>query len=203
MASPRKAKKVEQAPEVAMVTLQDLIDATQRGEVLYTSPEFHEALIATGVAEINPAMVDVHGNIATRAILKDPDTPKMEDTPVTQPTQKPVFEIKTASELPKVVRKSSGNRQGRTPIYPFADLEVSQYFFVPNGEDGKSKAKALASTVATWNSRYAEVIEGETRKNRKGAIVPATRQTRKFKIFDTTEVVDGVEVAGAKIFRVE
>lgn len=207
MASPRsKSKKTEtqeQTPETALastVSLADVIAATQAGQFVYTSPEFHDPLIAEGKVEINPAMVDNDGKIATRAILaEETDKPK-EDTPVTQPTTKPVFAIKTASELPTRTRKPGGNREGRPSVYPFDALEINQYFFVPDSATKSGDAgKSLASTVAAANVRYAKPVEGQTRTNRKGNVVPVTVQERKFTVFGNTEE-DGVK--GAKVFRV-
>lgn len=207
--SPRnRSKKTEATPETAVtatVTLTDVIAATQAGNFVYTSPEFHNPLIASGQVEINVDMTDEHGNIATRAVLADQTQNPKEDTTVTQPEQtkavKPTFEIKTASQLPTRVRKSGGNRAGRAAVYPFDELEINQYFFVPN-KDGKSAAKSLASTVAGANKRHSEVIEGQTRQVTRGknvgATVEATKQLRKFVVFDSPE--GGVE--GAKVFRV-
>lgn len=188
-----------------VVTLAQVVDATKAGEIVYTSAEFHTPFVESGDMEVNPDMTDANGNIATRATpkaLNQMTESAIQTAPVAAAKAKPVFEIKTGA-IPERTRASGGSRAGRTPVYPFDQLEVNQYFFVPNDPNAKAPAaKSLASSVAGANERFSEVIEGETRVNRKGNTVPATRPVRKFKIYDTVETIDGIEVKGAKIFRV-
>ena len=199
MATSRNRKSTAATTETAPAfSLETVIAATKAGSFVYTPAEFHVPLIASGDVEINSEIVDEHGNIATRATSKHTESAQMTQTAAaTAAPAKPKFEIKTASELPTRTRTGGGNRAGRAPIYPFDALEVNQYFCVPN-EGDKVAAKSLASTVAAANVRYSEEIPGQTRVNRKGATVTATKQLRKFKVFDTEE--DGVK--GAKVFRV-
>ena len=209
MASPprnRKPDAVGASTEVVenKITLADVIEATKAGNIVYTSAEFHNPLIESGEVEINPGMIDEHGNIATRAILKKEETVMTESAV----TAKPKFEIEADVAIPERVRKSGGLRAGRTPVYPFDGLEIGQSFFVPNKEGAKTTAaNAMASTTAGANARFTEVVEGETRVNRKGKTVPKTVQTRLFKVFSTERMVmvDGVETKqlGARVFRVE
>lgn len=196
MATKPRSNKAANAATTPAFSLEQVIAATKADSFVYTPAEFHAPLIASGDVEINSEMTDDAGNIATRATQKH-----LESNPVTQTAQKPKFEIKTASELPTRTRASGGNRAGRAPIYPFDQLEVNQYFFVPNDGE-KVAAKSLASTVAAANVRHSEEIAGSTRVNRKGNSVVATRQLRRFKVFDTVETIEGVEVKGAKVFRV-
>lgn len=203
MATPRnrKATATPEAAIAATVTLADVIAATERGEIIYTSPEFHTPLVQAGKVEINPSMVNESGMIATRAIRQTPETYK-EETKMTQ-AQKPSFEIESGVELPQRVRKV-GVGVGRSAVYPFEQLEIGQSFFVPNESDDKPAAKKMASTVATANIRYSEEIPGQTRTNRKGATVPATRPLRKFQVFDTDRTLsDGTVQKGARIFRMK
>lgn len=194
----------------SVISLQTVIDATKADGFVYTPASFHDPLIASGDVEINVEMKDEAGNIATRATDKALNTVNTQTTPAgTAAPEKvaPKFEIEAGIPIPARTRVAgAGLRAGRTPIYPFDALEIGQSFFVPNvGE--KSAAKAMASTVAGANSRYVEVIEGQTRENRKGKTVPATKQLRKFKIFDTErDVTDAAGVVtkqkGARVFRV-
>lgn len=202
----RKPAAVAASTEVIenKITLADVIEATKAGNFVYTSPEFHNPLIESGEVVINLGMIDEHGNIATRAILKKEKTVMTESAV----TAKPKFEIEADVAIPERVRKSGGLRAGRMPVYPFDGLEIGQSFFVPNKEGAKTTAaKAMASTVAGANARFTEVVEGETRVNRKGATVPKTIPVRLFKVFDTERavMVDGVETKqlGARVFRVE
>ena len=86
---------------------------------------------------------------------------------------------------------SGRGRGGNT--YPFDALNVGQSFFVPNSEDKPNAAKSLASTVSSATARYAEVVEGQFKTNKKGEQVPVTRDTRKF-------IVRSVE-GGARVWR--
>lgn len=101
------------------------------------------------------------------------------------------FEIQTGIAIP-----STSARAGSS-VYPFEQLPVNGSFFVPATEDKQNPAKSLASTVASANARYSEVIEGETRTNRKGDTVPATRQLRQFVVRSVVEN----DVAGARVWR--
>jgi len=201
-ASPRKNKPAATAHVEASapeMTLEIVRQATEAGNIVYTSAEFHNPLIESGDVEINSGMIDEHGNIATRAIFKE--TPMIETTEINV-TEKPKFEIESDVVIPDRVRKVSGNRAGRTPVYPFDALEVGQAFHVADKSADKPAAKAMASTVAGANARYAEVVEGEFRTNRKGVSVPVTKQLRQFKVFEATKtMLDGSVVPGAYIKR--
>lgn len=179
-----------------VVTLAQVIEATKADGFVYTAPAFHAALVESGDVEINPEMTDAHGNIATRATAKHTQE---SSAPMTEhvTAAKPSFEIETVP-MPERTRKPSGLRAGRTPLYPFDSLEVGQSFFVADKAADKPAFKAMASTVAGANARHSEVIEGQTRVNRKKETVPATRQLRKFKIVEDEK--NGQK--GARIFRV-
>lgn len=210
-ATPSTNTPVSSGPAIP-VTLADVIAATKVDSFVYTSPEFHTALIASGDVEVNPDIKSAEGLLATRATPKaiaamsQPATPPVAAVPA---KEKPSFVIEADIPIPDRTRNSSGLRAGRTPVYPFDALELGQSFFVPNPANGKSAAKAMASTVAGANARYVEEIPGSTRVNRKGATVTATKQLRKFKIFDTERDVTNKETGeitkqkGARIFRVK
>jgi hypothetical protein len=84
MATKRNSKKAEVAAEVpAFVPIstgsfESVVKATEAGSFCYTSPDVHAPLAAQGLVEINPALVDEAGNVATRAtesgiaLSKDP-----------------------------------------------------------------------------------------------------------------------------------
>jgi len=187
MGSPRTKNKAAEAPATPAVTLDQVKQATRADSFVYTSPAFHTELLAQGLVIINPDMTNEAGDIATRATFKDEsqvtETQTISQADVATIKAKPVFEI--TDDVPAPVKKprQGATNAGRDETYPFSAVEVGKGFFVP----GKT-AKAMASTVASANARYSEVIEGETRtqtrgKN-KGAVVPATRQLRKFIVFD-------------------
>lgn len=204
MATPRKGKPAATAPfesSAPQITLEHVQDATKAGNIVYTSAEFHTPFIKSGEVEINPSMTDEHGNIATRAIFKEETT--MTETATVAATAKPVFAVESGLAIPDRVRKTGGARAGRTPVYPFDGLEVGGSFFVADKSADKPAVKAMASTVAGANARYSEEVEGQTRINRKGAVVPVTKQLRLFKVFDThLDPADTTSQKGARVFRV-
>lgn len=109
---------------------------------------------------------------------------------------KPMFKIESNVDIPAQTRRT------RTSAFPFDQLEVGQSFFVAATEDKPDPAKSLASTVNGANERHSEVIPGETVTNRKGNVVPARKPLRKFIVRAVTEQQDGVEVKGARVWRV-
>lgn len=198
-----KAKKTV-APKF---TLAHVIEATKADSFVYTDASFHEPLVVSGDVMINPAMVQ-DGMIATRAtdkhLIETTMTEPIIQNTVTAATAKPLFAIVTGEMIPEKVRRTTGPRAGRTAIYPFEDLPVGGYFFVANSTKvgAKPAFKSMASTVAGANAKFVEEIAGESRVNRKGNTVPATKQLRMFKLFDSEIEQHGVKVLGAKIFRV-
>lgn len=223
MASPRKVASVA-TPVVAEAqtfaySLESVIEATLNSGFVYTSPAFHLSLIESGDVEVNPELVNENGEVATRATAKhlptvaqpEPESIKMiEQTATVAATVAATatprnFAIKLR-EMPTITRKLSGVRAGRTPTYPFDQLGLPEtgtayesFFVADSGE--KSAVTSLASTVSGANARYAEVVPGEFRVNRKHKTVPVTRQLRKFKAVEGVEIIDGVEVKGAFVFR--
>lgn len=194
----------------AQALLEKIIEATKGTEgLLYVDEKAVAALVSAGLVEINPDMRDGADNVAARAT-----SAAMEPQPMTTPatvtnTAPSSF---TIASVPIPAAKRGGRTGGK---YPFDLLEVGQSFFVPDPKkaDGTPEldkdgnpvrmAKALASTVTSANERYAEEIPGETRTNRKGKVVPATKQIREFTI---RSVEDGAAwgstgVKGAAIFR--
>ncbi|MES2180698.1 MAG: hypothetical protein V4493_01185 [Pseudomonadota bacterium] len=211
--SPRNRKSVSAAAVVETVEpvakphvhirLQDVIDATKANSFVYTSAEFHNPLIASGEVEINPDMTDEHGNVATRAIIKEKEEPVMTEVSTATVSTKPVFVLESNIPIPEKVRKAGGLRAGRTPVYPFDGLEIGGSFFVADKAEDKPAVKAMASTVAGANARFSEEVAGETRTNRKGKVVPVMKQLRKFKVYDTyLNPEDSTSQKGARVFRV-
>ena len=155
----------------------------------YISQLDAEYLVEAGLIEVNSEMTDTEGNVAARAVSAEPETKK-----VTQVVNK--FEIESGIKIPEKQTRAPG--AGRASVYPFEHLEIGQSFFVPNSETMEDAYKAMSSTVSSANARYSEEIPGETKVNRKGNEVPATRPTRLF--INTRGEKDGV--AGSRVFRV-
>ena len=184
MAAPRKNKS-KTAPAFDLAAI---IAATNSGSFVYTSPEAHASALAEGLVEVNPSMTNEAGELATRATAKGIESMNAPQTPAAAPAAKPTFAIEDSIELAPVTGRGRG---GET--YPFDQLNVGQSFFVPNSAEKPNVAKSLASTVSSATRRYAEEIPGETRTDRKGNVVPALKETRKF-------VVRAVE-GGARVWR--
>lgn len=151
---------------------------------LFVGLDEGKKLAADGLVELNDKVPNTpKGQIAARATQAGIDSQKEAGTAA----PKTEFVIESDVAIPAIVGR--GRVGGST--YPFDKLAVGQSFFVPKS------AKALASTVSSANARYAEVVEGETRTNRKGIEVPKTKLTRQF-------IVRSVEekgVSGSRIWR--
>lgn len=186
----------------AVIGIAEIVAAGAHG--VYTSPEVHLPLVEAGLVEINPAMTNENGEVATRATQKgiesldsaatvaDNATSETQtETAVTVTTQKAktMFKIEDTIPVPTISGRGRGGN-----VYPFDQLEVGQSFFVANDESKPKAAKSLASTVSSATARYAvPATDGATKTNKKGETVPVMVETRKF-------VVRSVE-GGARVWR--
>lgn len=184
------ARKNSPKSKTPAFDLAAVIKATEAGSFVYTSAEAHASALAEGLVEVNPSMTNEAGELATRATAKGIESMNASQTPAaaSAPASKPQFAIEDGIALAPVTGRGRG---GET--YPFDQLQPGQSFFVPNSAEKPNVAKSLASTVSSATRRYAEEIPGETRTDRKGNVVPALKETRKF-------VVRAVE-GGARVWR--
>ena len=218
-----KAKKVVAVAAVLnMALLASIVAATQANSFVYTAEADHKPLIEAGLVEINPAMADESGSVATRATQKGIDqvttAQNQAQAEVSTVVVKSAFVLESGVPLPTV---SGRGRTGTT--YPFDLMEVGQSFFVANSEDKPDAAKSLASTVSSATARFAvpkvpaemETVKvrnyqtdesGKRVKNAEGKLVllseteeqrPVMVETRKFVVRSVTE--NGV--GGARIWR--
>ena len=202
-----KKSAAKKTAEIATVIgLAEIVAAGANG--LFTSAAVHGPLVEAGLVEINPAMVNEAGEIATRAtqagieslanratVEYNATSETQTETAVTGTTQKAktMFKIEDAIPVPTI----SGRRCGDN-VYPFGQLEVGQSFFVANDESKPNAAKSLASTVSSATARYAVPAEdGSTKTNKKGEVVPVMVETRKFVVRSVEE--NGVK--GARVWR--
>lgn len=138
-----------------------------------------KTLVDAGLVEQNPDITE-GDKIATRATdagmtaNSEPATDAASTT-----TAAPAFATGSGFDFASI-SKTTRKRGSR---YDFDGLAVGGYIFVPNSDDMPNAAKSLASTVTTANARYAEEIPGETKTNRKGETVPATKPTRFFEVY--------------------
>ena len=205
MATKKSAAK-KTAEIATVIGLAEIVAAGANG--LFTPVAVHGPLVEAGLVEINPAMVNEAGEIATRAtqagiesldggaIVTDNATSEansaIAETGKTEKV-KSMFQIENDVPVPAISGRGRGGN-----VYPFEVLAVGQSFFVPNSESKPNAAKSLASTVSSATARYAVPAEdGATKTNKKGEVVPVLVKTRKFVVRRVEE--DGV--AGARVWR--
>ena len=202
-----KKSAAKKTAEIAtVITLAEIVAAGANG--LFTPAAVHGPLVEAGLVEINPAMVNEAGEIATRAtqacieslgsgalVLDNATSEANSAIAETGKTEKvkSMFKIEDSIPVPTI----SGRGRG-VNVYPFDRLAVGQSFFVPNSEDKPNAAKSLASTVSSAAARYAVPAEdGSTKTNKKGEVVPVMVKTRMFVVRRVEE--DGVK--GARVWR--
>ena len=198
-----KKSAAKKTAEIATVIgLAEIVAAGANG--LFTPAAVHGPFVEAGLVEINPAMVNEAGEIATRAtqagieIIDNGATAgnnATSETAETGTTQKvkTMFKIDDSIPVPTISGRGRGGN-----VYPFDQLEVGQSFFVANSEDKPNATKSLASTVSGATARYAVPAEdGSTKTNKKGEVVPVLVKTRKFVVRRAEE--DGVK--GARVWR--
>ena len=98
MATAKKIASRKTAPAVAVAqvgeaSLEQIVEATQAGSFVYTSASVHVPLIEAGLAEINPAMHNEAGELATRATQKGIET-------VSSTTTQETAAVETAAAAP-------------------------------------------------------------------------------------------------------
>lgn len=202
-----KKSAAKKTAEIAtVITLAEIVAAGAKG--LFTPAAVHGPLVEAGLVEINPAMVNEAGEIATRAtqacieslgsgaiVVDNATSEANSEIAETGKTEKvkSMFKIEDSIPVPTI----SGRGRG-VKVYPFDQLEVGQSFFVANDESKPNAAKSLASTVCSATARYAVPAEdGSTKTNKKGEVVPVLVKTRKFVVRRAEE--DGVK--GARVWR--
>lgn len=205
MATKKSAAK-KTAEIATVIGLAEIVAAGANG--LFTPAAVHGPLVEAGLVEINPAMVNEAGEIATRAtqagiesldsgaIVADNATSEanyaIAETGKTEKV-KSMFKIEDSIPVPTISGRGRGGN-----VYPFDQLEVGQSFFVANSEDKPNAAKSLASTVSSATARYAVPSEdGATKTNKAGEVVPVMVETRKFVVRSVEE--NGVK--GARVWR--
>ena len=202
-----KKSAAKKTAEIAtVIVLAEIVAAGANG--LFTPAAVHGPLVEAGLVEINPAMVNEAGEIATRAtqagiesldsgaiVVDNATTEANSETADTGKTEKVKSMLKIEDSIP--VPTISGRGRGGN-VYPFDQLAVGQSFFVANDESKPNAAKSLASTVCSATARYAVPAEdGSTKTNKKGEVVPVMVETRKFVVRSVEE--DGVK--GARVWR--
>ena len=202
MATKKSAGKKTAATAVVVIGLAEIVAAGANG--MFVPESVYAPLVEAGLVEINPAMVNDAGEIATRATqagiesldkgetVGDNATSETAETGTTQKV-KTMFKIEDSIPVPTISGRGRGGN-----VYPFDQLEVGQSFFVANDESKPNAAKSLASTVSSATARYAVASEdGATKTNKKGETVPVMVETRKFVVRSVEE--NGVK--GARVWR--
>lgn len=199
MATKKSAAK-KTAEIATVIALSEIVAAGANG--LFTPAAVHDPLVEAGLVEINPAMTNENGEIATRAtqagiesldsgaIVVDNET--TEANSETAETGK-IEKVKTMFKIEDNISVPTISGRGRTGAkYPFEQLEVGQSFFV-EGE------KTIApSTISAATARYAVPAEdGSTKTNKAGESVPVMVKTRIF--FGRKVEENGVK--GVRVWR--
>lgn len=199
--------------------LSTIVDATNSPDgFTYVSEAKAKPLVDRGLIELNAGLKNDDGHMAARATAAGVDLiagnvpeAKNEAAPTTQanpvPTQVAAQVVEatapatTSFAIDDDVPMAAASRRGRGALYPFDALEVGQSFHVPATAERPNPAKSLASTVSSANKRYAVIVPGATRVDRKGNEVAETEQTRRFRV--TAAAPDDARGAGARVFRVK
>lgn len=175
------AKKLTKAH--LSITLADVVEQTLEEKFMFTPEQLHKEWVAKGLVEVNSTDVppDEYGCIATRATQAGIDFVNSENATPTSSADD--FEIEDGIAMPS---RTSAGRKSAPEQYPFSKLGKGQSFLV-RGVD----MKAMRSHVAKANKAFTVIVPGETKLNRKGAEVKATKAERKFV---AREVAEGVRV---------
>lgn len=205
----KKSAGKKTAATVAVIGLAEIVAAGANG--IYVPESVFAPLVEAGLVEINTAMTNEAGEVATRANQKGIDSLQSNGDNTSEASEasansetaatetgktqkvKSMFKIEDSIPVPTISGRGRGGN-----VYPFDQLEVGQSFFVPNSEDKPNAAKSLASTVSSATDRYAVPSEdGATKTNKAGEVVPVMVETRKFVVRSVEE--NGVK--GARVWR--
>lgn len=202
----KKSAAKKTAKIATVIALAEIVAAGANG--LFTPAAVHGPLVEAGLVEINPAMVNEAGEIATRATqagIESLDSGAIVVDKATTEANSAIAEtgktekVKTVLQIEDNVPVPAISGRGRgCKVYPFDRLAVGQSFFVANDESKPNAAKSLASTVCSATARYAvPAKDGSTKTNKKGEVVPVMVKTRQFVVRSVEE--DGVK--GARVWR--
>lgn len=198
MSDTKKSYNTAPPTKLQKELLSEIVEATNSPTgFTYVSEAKAKPLVDRGLIELNTGMKNDAGHMAARATSAGisiimGNTEGNTDTGTENSTE---FEIDEGIPLPTMTRRN------RPALYPFDALEVGQSFHVAPTDERPNPAKSLASTVSSANKRYAVEVPGETRVDRKGNTVPATRQERRFRVVKAED--NDPRGAGARVFRVE
>lgn len=221
MASPRARKSVSKVeasipevaatPEINHAHLKLIIDAGDNG--LFTPATVHEALVAHGLVELNPANVNPEGEVATRATdagfeliypaegnapEANKETPAMPENqaPAVNMTAAPATTPAAAAVVvvaPAAKAKPAFVIEDNVPMPESARRAGGRTEFYPFEAlrvdqsfkiEGKT-AKEMSSVIYGARARYSRVVDGQTRTMRTGKVVPVTEVVRDFECKDT------------------
>lgn len=133
--------------------LKQVVDATNANSFVYASQAQTANLVAAGLVEGNPAVVDAAGNMAYRAT---PAGITASQTPAPAAASTGAATHATYTVHPGFQAPAKSNRRpggtGRT--YPFESMELNSYIFVPATEKRPDPKKSLASTISSANKRF-------------------------------------------------
>jgi len=221
MATKKTAPAAAPAPAINLALLVAIAEATMADSYMHVSAGDVAPLLQAGYVIQNPSIADAAGSLATKTTeqgnayltahvaevqaLKGaaaaPAAATATQTATTAATPKAKMDIKIVDNFELPAARRTG--PSRSESYPFGQLAVGQAFFIPATAEKPNPERSYASTVTSAKARYANAVEGQTRTNRKGRVVPVVTLTRDFAI---RRLEDGAAfgypgVAGAVIKR--
>jgi hypothetical protein len=197
------AKKTKAVDHTVLLSTIVADTKSEKGYSL-VDPAHIKELVDAGHIEVNPEIKTADGKIAARATAALLASHGNESAPVAEPVvNAPAFQL--TDGIPLAPAKRGGKK---TEEYPFSQMAVGQSFVVPATAAYPKPWETFASTVSSATRRFAVEHATETRKNRKGELVPVLVPTKKFTLRQITpgQTYEGstfVEsVSGARVFRI-
>jgi hypothetical protein len=140
--------------------------------------------------ELNAAVAGLpDGHIGVRAL--DISTVSGASSEQSAPKERPVFTLDSGIVKPAMRRGGAGNS-----MYPFAQMQPGQSFFVPVSAAMPNVQKTFPSIVSSAARRFGKPT-GQTRVNAKGKTVQVLAYDRKF----STRSVEENGVKGVRVWR--
>jgi hypothetical protein len=161
------------------------------------------------LVEVNPGVADPSDptKLATRAtdaakdFLATVTTPAGNNAPAAtaEPSK---YHVEKGGFVPPPAKKRGGNLSGAPTKYPFATMEVNDWFFEPNSNHKKGDAvKALGSTISAQNRKYSEPT-GETRTVTRAKRDPQTHKAIMENGVKVTETVSLPKLKYSRKFKI-
>jgi len=138
--------------------LRAIANASAANTVVYVSAEDGLPLLKDGLISVDQSLKDPNDANKIGASITEVGVKYLHDNANHEQAHgRPMasFAVQSGVILPKTTRKSGGGA-GAPTKYPFATMEIGQFFFVANSEVDKGDAvKTLSSAAGSANQRFA------------------------------------------------